>query len=344
MEKPKIALVVEVYNWAFYNYAIILKEKLSEYYDIKIIPATTALDENMLQLILMVQNYDLVHFFWRKMLFHLNNESYPFGKYGIDIDDFLKEKFSKIAKTVCVPDELLLDEQNIEKNKKAINMTDNYYVISEKIYNIYDKLEGYKKPYGIICNGVETDKFRPQNLERFKNINDRKFIIGWSGNSKFGGDEKDDLKGVRTIIIPAVEELKKEGYNVELKLADRNERLIPIEEMPNYYNSLDLYVCASKTEGGPNPVIESMASGIPVISTDVGFVKTIFGEKQQNYILEERSIECLKNKIKEIYNNPNVVKELSDENIVQAKKYDYNSLKWELKKFFDDTLSKKRGF
>lgn len=344
MNKPKIALVVEVYNWAFYNNAVIIKEKLSEYYDIKIIPSTTVLDDNMLQLILLVQDYDLVHFFWRQILFNLSDKSYEFVRNDINVKEFLKEKFSKVAKTTCVPDQLLLDKENIEKNKDAINFVDNYYVISEKIYDIYNDLNGYNKPYGIICNGVETNKFKPKNLKKkFENIHNRKLVIGWSGNSKFGGNEAEDLKGVKTIIIPAIEELKKEGYQIELKLADRNEKLIPIEEMPEYYNSLDLYVCASKTEGGPNPVIESMACGVPVISTDVGFVKTVFGEKQKDYILKERSVEALKSNIKYLYNNVELLKELSEENLVQAKKYDYDNIKWEFKKFFDDTLNKKKG-
>ncbi|WZB73295.1 glycosyltransferase family 4 protein [Achromobacter xylosoxidans] len=42
--------------------------------------------------------------------------------------------------------------------------------------------------------------------------------------------------------------------------------------MPAYYNSLDLYVCPSAIEGTPNPVLEAMACGVPVISTDVGIV------------------------------------------------------------------------
>lgn len=343
MEKPKIALIVDVYNWAFYNRAIILKEKLSEFYNIKIIPADTALENNILQLILMLQDYDLVHFFWRRILFNLDNEYYIFKRNDINVEEFIKDKFLKIAKTTCIPDHLLLDEENIEKSKKAINFTDNYYVISKKLYNLYSKLEGFKKPYDtIIYNGVEIEKFKPQNLERFQNRENKKLTIGWSGNSKWGGEGYEDIKGARTILIPAVEELKKEGYDIELKLADSSVKLIPHDEMPEYYNQLDLYVCVSKTEGGPNPIMESMSCGIPIISTDVAFVRDIFGEKQQEYILEERSIKCLKEKIKKIYNNQNILNELSKENMGQVQQYDYDNLKWEFKKFFDDTLKKKR--
>ena len=149
---------------------------------------------------------------------------------------------------------------------------------------------------------------------------------------------KEDIKGVKTILNPAVESLKEEGYNIEFKLADRTNKLTPIDKMSDYYNSIDVYVCTSKTEGGPNPIIESMACGVPIISTDVGFVKDILGEKQQEYILKERSIECLKSKIKQLYNNQKILKELSQENIKQSKKYSYDNQIEEYVSFFDNTL------
>ena len=73
----------------------------------------------------------------------------------------------------------------MKKNKKAINMMDAYYVISDKLYDIYNNLEGYNKPYGIIINGVNTELYKPKNLERFKNRKKGKIVLGWSGNSKW---------------------------------------------------------------------------------------------------------------------------------------------------------------
>ena len=37
-----------------------------------------------------------------------------------------------------------------------------------------------------------------------------------------------------------------------------------------YYSALDLYIISSRDEGGPKALLESMASGIPVVSTKVG--------------------------------------------------------------------------
>ena len=306
MTKPRIALIADTDNWAFYNRAVFLKERLSNYFDFRIIPATTALQDNVLQVILLVQDCDLVHFFWRGLLFSLDDENVVFKRNEIDADRFIEEKFSNIAKTTCVPDHALLDDEYIEKSKKALNLVDDYYVMSDKLFKIYNNLD-CKKPCGVIRGGVNLDIFTPDNLERFNidNIQNRKIIVGWSGNSKWGdwdGKNGVDVKGVDTILIPAIEQLKQEGYDIDLKLADRNIKFTPIEEMKDFYNSIDIYICTSKEEGGPNTILESMCCGIPIISTNVGFVEEVLGKKQSEFIINERSIENIKSKVKELIN------------------------------------------
>ncbi|HDX2677011.1 TPA: glycosyltransferase, partial [Escherichia coli] len=91
-------------------------------------------------------------------------------------------------------------------------------------------------------------------------------------------------KGYHSLLKPAVEQLQSEGLNIELVLADRQLGFIPHDEMVKYYSQIDVYVCPSKIEGTPNPVLESMACGVPVISTDVGVVKDAFGEMQKEWI------------------------------------------------------------
>ena len=345
MKKPKIALIVDTDNWAFYNRAVFIKEKLSEFYDFKIIPATTALEDNILQVILLIQDCDLVHFFWRGLLFSLDENDVVFKRNNIDIERFKKEKFSNIVKTTCIPDHALLDEKYIEKTKEILNMVDDYYTMSKKLNDIYEKMD-CRKPGSIIRGGVNNELFIPKNLARFdeKEIENRKIIIGWSGNSKWGdwdGNTGIDVKGVDTVLIPAIKELQEEGYNIELKLADRNIKFTPIEEMPQFYNSIDLYVCVSKEEGGPNTVLESMCCGVPVISTNVGFVQEVLGKEESNFIIQERSIENVKNAIKKLLNNKKIFKVLSEENIEESKKYGYNEIAKQFKEFFDRNLYKK---
>lgn len=177
-------------------------------------------------------------------------------------------------------------------------------------------------------DGIDLKLFYPVNLDRFRDLEARKILVGWAGHSHWGGLEapKEDFKDVNTILRPAIEQLLYEGFPIHLCIADRAKSMIPHHKMVEYYSKIDLYICASKIEGTPNPVLEAMACGVPVISTDVSIVPQIFGPKQSEFILQERSIACLKKAIKKLIFNRELFKELSQENLEQIKKQD-----WKLK-------------
>ena len=292
----------------------------------------------------LAKKYDLVHVLWRGMFSEIDGEfSKEYIKsLGLTKEEFIKKFVEKANITTSVYDHSFLNEEAFWITEAFLKYTKGYTVSSKKLKDIYDNLEIDKKPTMEITDGVDLSKFIPQNLERFlsSNIQNRIINIGWVGNSKFEDSENDDdLKGVRKIIIPVIEELKNEGYKVERKFADRNEGYIPHNKMPDYYNSIDLYVCASKEEGTPNPVLESMASGVPVISTNVGIVSEAFGEKQKDYIIE-RTKEDLKEKIIDLLNNKEKFEILSKENLDQIKNWSWEKKCEQFKEFFDKSIKK----
>ena len=46
-------------------------------------------------------------------------------------------------------------------------------------------------------------------------------------------------------------------------------------ELNELYNCLDLYIVASRVEGGPQSILEATLTKTPIISTDVGLAKEI---------------------------------------------------------------------
>ena len=337
-EKKKIALIIDTQGWAFHNIAIQLKKYLEEYYDIDIIPGDI-FHGNMVKLFIYCKKYDLIHFLWRGYLSLINTEGmdYYIKSIGMSKEDFYKNYIynKNITTTVC--DHLYLNEQEYWRTEEIFKYVKNYITTSEKIFEIYSNLKEIKKPQQIINDGVDLNLYKLKTEE--KNYNKEDFIIGWVGNSEFTDSDKDsDLKGLNTIIIPAIEELKNEGYNLTLKTADRKNGMIKQADMPDYYNTLDIYICASKTEGTPLPLLESMACGIPIISTDVGIARECFGNEQSKYILEQRSKECLKEKIKELYNNREILKVLSQENITRIKNWSWEIIAQKYKSFFENNI------
>ena len=337
----KIALIVDTDNWAFANIARNISKRLSDYYEFIIIPITYV-NGNMAKIWLMTKDCDLVHLLWRGFLYYHNY--LDFDNYiletGGDINKFKKEYIFNQNISTDVYDHLFLPESDqFELTKYIFGICKNYYVSSQKLLDIYNELPIKNKPWGVISDGVDLKKFYPQNLERFKNIDNRKIVIGWVGNSNWQNSEIDH-KGVNTILKPAIRQLIEEGYPLEMYFADKNERIIPIDQMVDYYSNIDIYICTSENEGTPNPVLEAMACGVPIISTNVGIVPEALGKKQQKYILDERSIENLKLKIKLLLQNNNSFEELSKENLQMIKKWSWDEKAKQFKDFFDYCINK----
>jgi glycosyltransferase involved in cell wall biosynthesis len=335
---PRIALIADVANWAFHNHAEQLAKRLSGSYEFQIFFYGDYPEiENLM---LEIKDFDLIHFFWRDALFSFLSEwvRASFAEKNWNYEDFVSNILANANITTSVFDHLLLSESEVRERIILFNaLTIGYTTCSKKLDEIYSSISEYPRPNCLIENGVDLDLFVPFNLERLSDEN-KEVVVGWAGNSKWGG-EGIDHKGLETIIKPAIESLRAEGYKVRGDYADRQEDWLPHDQMNDYYNSIDIYVCASDTEGSPDPVLESMACGLPVVSTDVGIVPEVFGALQKEYILPSRSVEDLKTKLKELIINAEQRALLSKENLesIKQRSWEKQCIKWD--KFFKTILS-----
>ena len=344
--KPKICLVCDIPNWAFDIIAQKVKKNLEDKFDIRIdYYDMRETPDEFYEFLEKNDDCDLIHFFWRKALIQMKTESFKNKVLasGRNVDDYIKEKSKKISTGVY--DFLFLDEEGINTYKNIFNIyASHYYTSSKRLFGEYEKVSEYKKPDGVVHDICDGTKFTPINLERFSE-NREELIVGWVGNSatKINGV---DLKGFHTIIKPVIQDLKDEGYKIVEHYADRNEKWRTADEMPAYYSEIDICLCTSIHEGTPLPILESMYSGVPVITTDVGIVREALGKKQQEYIIGDRENgkndenikKILKEKLKEIYNNKNILKELSNENLISIVEYDGGKIIKEFERYFDECL------
>jgi glycosyltransferase involved in cell wall biosynthesis len=108
-------------------------------------------------------------------------------------------------------------------------------------------------------NGVDTAFFQPAAAPPPATP----LRVGWAGSVS---NQSGHHRGVHEFIVPAVAAVE----GAELCLAAREDRLRDAEEMRAFYQSLHVYVCASRSEGTPNPCLEAAACGVPVVTTRVG--------------------------------------------------------------------------
>mgnify|MGYP003788813267 CR=1 FL=1 len=137
-------------------------------------------------------------------------------------------------------------------------------------------------------NGVDNDLFHPSSQPVTE-------LIGcWVGNSGSAGNKGLD------IIQEACERTGTEILILD-KEANRDQAtLYTQEEVRNkFYHKASFYLCASEFEGTPNPALEAMACGLPVISTAVGNMPELIKDGWNGYIVE-RSVDSFVAAIKKL--------------------------------------------
>lgn len=209
---------------------------------------------------------------------------------------------------------------------------DVYHVISKKTK---DELEKYtKKPITYIPfwsnNKIFYEIQNKSKLKKELNISENAYVIG-----SFQRDtEGKDLKSPKLIkgpdrLLEIFEHYNKTKNELLIVLSGKRRQFIINElvkrninykyfEMVNFkklnqlYNCLDLYIVASRIEGGPQAIVECAMTKTPLISTDVGIAPEILSKKSifdmKNFINAEPDVDtAFKNAVK--YNIPNGFKD-----------------------------------
>jgi hypothetical protein len=131
-------------------------------------------------------------------------------------------------------------------------------------FYMYDRFKDMTDtPLVYIPDAIDTDMFTPPLNPDYG----RRFTVGWNGNpskkDKRYGDIEYAMKRIPRIVFAP--NLKPDHGSV------------PYSEIPKVYHGWDCYVCYSSEEGFCIPIIEAAASGIPVVSSDVGCAKRLGG-------------------------------------------------------------------
>jgi glycosyltransferase involved in cell wall biosynthesis len=73
----------------------------------------------------------------------------------------------------------------------------------------------------------------------------------------------------------------------ELGISSRVRFLGNIENMSEFYRTLDVFAMTSSTEQMPYAVLEATSTGLPVVSTDVGDIKAMVSSENRPFVVQE---------------------------------------------------------
>lgn len=115
------------------------------------------------------------------------------------------------------------------------------------------------------------------------------------------------------------------GLEKEVIFAGRLDR----NAMAQAYREADIAINPSLVDNMPNSVLEAMASGLPVVSTDVGGVPYIVTDEQTALLVPPNSPEIMASAILRLMNDPALSTKLVDNSLAEVQKYTWQRV-WPL--------------
>jgi len=234
---------------------------------------------------------------------------------GSDIYHFPKSNFLKF-----------FYKYNLKNADAVVVLTKHMQKAALKIYN---------REIYVIPNGIETQKF--SGRARTKNIKNWKIIY-------VGGLRK--VKGIK-YLLKAMKMIISERTNTSLTIIGNGEEYYSLkkiatdlgiaesveflghvdnDKIPKHLDSSDILVLPSLSEGFPNIILEALASGLPIICTDITGIREIILNGKNGFLVEPKSSQQITKKLFALIDDGNLYEEISRNNIIAAEKYELNSV------------------
>jgi hypothetical protein len=239
-------MIADVEDWAYDFIAKSISGKFRKYeattvYFRDLIRGTDSVD---------AKNFDVIMgFFWYDMFLR--------GKLVENLDN------NKICVTVQSHNSWLKRDLTLNQVESILSRYPAVGFSSVKLIEKFPNLENKH----LTPTGYEPRYFSPTPLPSF----DGKLRVCWAGDPEAA--HHGDVKGYYRHILPAIEAVE----NVELITTTKAD---PIKHtrMGEFYSRGHLYLSMSANEGTPMPLLEAMACGRPVITTNAGIAKEVIDE------------------------------------------------------------------
>ena len=244
-----------------------------------------------------------------------------------------------------------------KRSKLLINLCNRVYPLADCIVCQSREIENYfleKKPNAItsvIPNPVKEECINTQS------INKRKNLIVSAG--RLNNQKNYDL------LIDAFSDIEKDYSDYYVEIYGQGPEKDRLQEKVNqlglqerilfkgvktnvmkHISDAKLYIMSSDFEGFPNALVEAMASGLPVISTDfpTGVARELIRDEENGYVIPVGDRKKLSQAMVKIISNEEIQKKMSTNNVKLREQLNVNNIVSKWNKLFMETIMKEKDY
>jgi len=246
-------------------------------------------------------------------------------------------------------------------NRFLLSHVDRIFAVGEAVKDDILQSNPAVKPERVIntgnsidCDYFSSNVYNKQTVRRKFGIPENSFVFGTAGRLA-------PTKGLR-YLIRAFAQIKKQLRNVELLIAgtgelkDRLEKravklgckdsvhfLGHVDNMPEFFSAVDVFVLPSVAEGLPKVIIEAMAAGILCIATNAGGIPEILGNGPYGLIIPVKNQDALAEAMLKVANMPKQEKSalISTAKEHIRKNFNHNVMIKKFEKIYDALVTEK---
>ena len=260
MRKGRIILLSDVHNWAWAKKSEQIKQYLSDEFD-----------------------FDIVHLLTQPKTVRYDDYDLALTYGWSYVNNILKvAENRRISGVTAHKDEKIMTNTIYPSLRRCKWVHANSIMLKNQL-----DANGFKNVF-YVPNGVNENLFKetvpiPESRDRL--------VVGHVGKKCGHGT---NAKGHKTVIEPACAQagVKYCGHYNNYRNA------IPHEQMPQFYQNIDVFIVASTTDGTPNGALEAAACGRPIISNHIGNMPEFIKDCYNGFLINGLDIGKYVEKIK----------------------------------------------
>lgn len=267
----KILLVYDEKGWIFENHCIEIKNRLSDEYYFDMV-------DRRQDIPLISKDFDFVYVLDPMLL----SRGYPPKEKTIMglRNQFLYEEHPQGP--------LGLYESGFPGRCVSLNRCSVLHMVNKRQMGVFKSIVGDKDLLVLCQHGVNTEKLfdKSKYFKRPNNV----LTVGAAGRNSSNKSFN--------IIKTACDKI-----GAKFTVAEYNGNRLKKEQMPSFYNSLDVLVSVSKSEGENNSLIEAGAMAVPIVASNTGTVSEMIEKDGKNgFVLYNRTVDELASKLEILKN------------------------------------------